>query len=143
MVIGMARKLTSIFLVLMAAAVALNLILTPVYHDGSPDYPVWKILNWFMAVTVFIILVASCLQRRAAGKDAGTFDRLRVSLTFYGAIALTMLFFWGWLWTLNPDSETGDAVTSHIIHFPIVDALFSVLALTIGRHLWSDDGKLT
>ena len=125
----------------MAAAVALNLILTPVYHDGSPDYPVWEVLNWFMAVTVFIVLVASWLQRRAVGKDASAFDRLRVSLTFYGAIALTMLFFWEWLWTLNPDSETGDAVTSHIIYFPIVNALFSALALTTGRHLWSDDGS--
>lgn len=139
--IGIARKLTSIFLVLMAAAVALNLILTPVYHDGSPDYPVWEVLNWLMAVTVFIILVASYLQRRAVGKDASTFDQLRASLTFYGAIALTMLFFWEWLWTLNPDSETGDAVTSHIIYFPIVDALFSVLALTTGRHLWSDESQ--
>ena len=141
MVIGIARKLISIFFVLMAAAVAMNLILTPVYHDGSPDYPVWEVLNWFMAVTVFIILVASCLQRLAVGKDANTFDRLRVSLTFYGAIALTMLFFWEWLWTLNSDSETGDAVTSHIIYFPMVDALLSVLALTIGRHLWSDEGS--
>ena len=139
--IGIARKLTSIFLVLMAAAVALNLILTPVYHDGSPGYPVWEALNWFMAVTVFIILVASYLQRRAVGKDASTFDQLRASLAFYGAIALTMLFFWEWLWTLNSDSETGDAVTSHIIYFPIVNALFSALALTIGRHLWSDEGS--
>ena len=139
MMIGIARKLTSIFLALMAAAVALNLILTPVYHDGSPGYPVWEVLNWFMAVTVFIVLVASYLQRRAVGKEASTFDRLRVSLAFYGAIALTMLFFWEWLWTLNPDSETGDAVTSHIIYFPIVNALFSALALTTGRHLWSDE----
>ena len=33
---------------------------------------------------------------------------------------LTMLFFWEWLWTLNPDSETGEAVTSHMVYFPIV-----------------------
>lgn len=34
------RKLISIFLIMMVGVVVLNLILTPVYHDGSPGYPV-------------------------------------------------------------------------------------------------------
>ena len=62
---------------------------------------------------------------------------LRTGATWYGAIVLTMLFFWGWFWTLNPDSETGEAVTSHMVYFPIVDALFAVIALATGRHLWN------
>ena len=38
---------------------------------------------------------------------------------------------------LNPESETGLAVTSHLIHFPAVDSLFVVLSLSSGRHLWN------
>ena len=69
-------------------------------------------------------------------------EYVRVSFAFYGAVVLAMLFFWGWIWTLNPDSETGEAVTSHVIYFPIVDALFVVIALSTGRYLWSDaDGS--
>ena len=135
----LAKRALAVFLVVTAIAVVLNLILTPVYHDGSAEYPVWKILNWFMAAGVLVALVVSVLRRRAPA-EAGTLEYVRTSVTFYGAIVLTMLFFWGWLWTLNPDSETGEAVTSHMVYFPLVDALFVVLALTTGRYLWNDAG---
>ena len=137
------KRVLAAFLVLTAIAVALNLILTPVYHDGSAEYPVWKILNWFMAAGVLVALVVSLLRRRALGKLAtengpGALEYVRTSVAFYGAIVLTMLFFWEWFWTLNPDSETGEAVTSHMVYFPLVDSLYVVLALTTGRHLWND-----
>ncbi len=131
------KRVLAAFLVATAVAVVLNLILTPVYHDGSPEYPVWRILNWFMAAGVLVALVASYLRRRIEGSGgANTLKYVRASVIYYGAIVLTMLFFWGWIWTLNPDSETGDAVTSHLIYFPIVDSLFVVVALSTGCHLW-------
>ena len=133
------KRVLAAFLVLTAIAVVLNLMLTPVYHDGSAEYPVWKILNWFMAAGVLVALGVSFQRRRSLGRgEADALTYLRTSVTWYGSIVLTMLFFWGWLWTLNPDSETGDAVTSHLVYFPIVDALFVVVALTTGRHLWAD-----
>ena len=131
------KRVLAAFLVATAVAVVLNLILTPVYHDGSPEYPVWRILNWFMAAGVLVALVASYLRRRIEGSGGtNTLKYVRASVIYYGAIVLTMLFFWGWIWTLNPDSETGDAVTSHLIYFPIVDSLFVVVALSTGCHLW-------
>ena len=131
------KRVLAVFLVLTAIAVVLNLMLTPVYHDGSDEYAVWKILNWFMAAAVLVALVVSFHRRRALGNtEAGTLEYVRTSVTWYGAIVLTMLFFWEWFWTLNPDSETGEAVTSHMVYFPLVDALFVVIALTTGRHLW-------
>ena len=41
----MLKRVLGVFLVATGIAVALNLILTPVYHDGSAEYPVWKILS--------------------------------------------------------------------------------------------------
>ena len=135
------KKILAFFLVATAIAAALNLILTPVYHDGSPDYPIWKILNWFMAAATLVCLVEAFLQGRVpASESDGTLERVQRSALFYGAIVLTMLFFWEWFWTLNPESETGDAVTSHIVYFPIVDALFVVISLAVGRHLWGGRG---
>ncbi len=134
----MIKRILAGFLVVIGVVVALNLILTPLYHDGSPEYPLWRIVNWFMAVGVLVALVASFLRRRALGSEASTLDYLRITVTYYGAIVLTMLFFWEWFWTLNPDSETGDAVTSHLIYFPIMDSLFVVVALATGGHLWNE-----
>ena len=138
----MLKRLLAVLLVATAIAVALNLILTPVYHDGSPDYPVWKVVNWFMAASTLVALVVSFMRRRelGSGEEPGALEYVRVTVLYYGAIVLTMLFFWGWIWTLNPDSETGDAVTSHLIYFPLVDSLFVVVALAVGRYLWNEAG---
>ena len=139
----MAKRALAVFLIATAVAVFLNLILTPVYHDGAADYPVWEIINWFMAASTLIALVVGYLRKRAqTGMEPSVVEYVRVSFAFYGAVVLAMLFFWGWIWTLNPDSETGEAVTSHVIYFPIVDALFVVIALATGRYLWSEaDGR--
>ena len=135
-------QILAVFLVATGLAVAVHLMVTPLYHDGSAEYPVWKIVNWFMAVGVLVMLVVSLVRKRALG-DGGAgsdLESARVNLVYYGAIVLTMLFFWEWFWILNPSSETGDAVTSHLIYFPFVDALYVVLGLSIGRRLWKKAG---
>ena len=141
---ALAQRVLAVYLVVVGFLAWANLIATPLYHDGSPDYPVWRILNYFMALAVLIMLVKGFTMRRehAAGEADGcdTLEHLRVSFAFYGAIVLAMLFFWEWFWTLNIESETGDAVTSHVIYFPIVDALLVVLALLIGRRFWQEGG---
>ena len=131
-------RILAVYLVVTALAAAVLLIVTPLIHDGSADYPLWKIFNWFMAVGVVVMLVISFVRKRAQGNKGGGSDleSARVSLVYYGAIVLTMLFFWEWFWTLNPSSETGDAVTSHLVYFPLVDVLYAVIGLSIGRRLW-------
>ena len=132
------RRIVAVFLIATAIAVVVNLAATPLYHDGSADYTVWEILNYFMAVGTVIVLVVGILRKRAiGGTDVDTLTYLRTSVVFYGGIVLASLFFWEWFWQLNPDSETGDAVTSHLIYFPIVDMLYAVLTLIVGRRIWS------
>ncbi len=135
------RKIVGAFLVITSIAVAVHLAVTPLYHDGSADYPVWDIFNWFMAVGVVIVLTIGILRKRAIeGSDVDTLTYLRTSVVFYGSIVLAMLFFWQWFWLFDPDSETGLAVNSHMIYFPIMDALYVVLTLIVGRRIWSGGG---
>lgn len=137
----MGKRALALLLLGTALAAWLNLMLTPVYHDGSPDYPVWRVINWFMAASSLTALVVNALRRRAIeGTSPGALDYVRVSAACYGSIVLAMLYFWEWFWSLNPESETGAAVTSHIIYYPIVDALFVVVALATGRWLWRSAG---
>ena len=132
----MVKRIIGIYLLVTALAAALLLMATGLIHDGSEDYPLWKIMNWFMAAGVVVILVAAFAARRSQGcEKIDTLERARVSLVFYGAIVLAMLFFWEWFWTLNPESETGEAVTSHMVYFPIMDALYVVLSVSVGRRL--------
>ena len=132
----------SAYLVVVGFSAWALLIATPLYHDGSPEYPHWQILNYFMAAAVLIMLIKGFLMRRGHAHQGGgcpdMLEHLRVSVAFYGTIVLSTLFYWGWLWTLNPESETGEAVTSHLVYFPIVDSLFVVLCLLIGRRFWQE-----
>ena len=81
------NRIIPVFLFVMAVAVGLNLILTPVYHDGSDNYAIWKIMNWPMAVGVAIALIAGYIRYRAAKReDADSMKSLRATLVFYGAI---------------------------------------------------------
>ena len=134
------KRIVSIYLVLTALAVFFNLMLTPVYHDGSPDYPVWDYINYFMAAGVLLALLIAFLRKKAAADPyASDADTLWANIFFYASIALTMLFYWQYLWLRFPESETGDAVTSHIIYFPLVDALYTIVALDAARYLWRRD----
>ena len=124
------------YLLLTAIAVFVLLIITPLIHDGSADYPQWQIMNYFMALGALLMLVLTFLYRRQL--DPETTDNYTCAIVnglFYGSVVLVMLFFWQYFWLLNPDSETGEAVTSHIIYFPLVDALYVVLGLIIGERL--------
>ena len=135
-----AQRTIAAYLAATAIAVAVLLIITPLIHDGSPDYPIWKILNYFMAVAAVFILAIGWYRKYSLCKNPAQHDtlaQLTANFAFYGAIVLTMLFFWEWFWTLNPDSETGEAVTSHIIYFPAMDSLFTVLGLVTARYLWT------
>ena len=95
-----------------------------------------------MAASTLVALVVSFMRRRelGSGEEPATLEYGRGHGALLRSIVLTMLFFWGWIWTLNPDSETGDAVTSHLIYFPLVDSLFVVVALAVGRYLWNEAG---
>ncbi len=135
------RKIVAVYLVVTGIVVAVHLAVTPLYHDGSPDYPVWEIVNYFMAVGAVIVLLVGIARKRAInGQEVDTLTYLRTSFVFYGGIVLASLFFWQWFWQLNPDSETGLAVNSHIIYFPAMDMLYSVLTLIVGRRMWNADG---
>ena len=132
----MLARIIGAYLLLTAIAVFVLLIITPLIHDGSADYPQWQIMNYFMALGALLMLVLTFLYRRQL--DPETTDNYTCAIVnglFYGSVVLVMLFFWQYFWLLNPDSETGEAVTSHIIYFPLVDALYVVLGLIIGERL--------
>ena len=63
---AMVNKAVAVYLLLTALAVAVLLMVTPLIHDGSDSYPIWEILNYFMAAGVITTLVANyiCKRRR-------------------------------------------------------------------------------
>ena len=131
------KRIVAIYLALTALAVFFNFILTPVYHDGSPDYPIWEWINYFMAAGVLLALIANFVRKQASSDPyASDADIMWANIALYASIALAMLFFWQYLWLMYPENETGDAALSHTIYFPLVDALYAIVTVDSARYLW-------
>ncbi len=138
------RRAIAIALIILAVAVGLNLMLTPVYHDGGETYPVWQVMNWFMAVAVVVSLLISFHRVRSLNggpNDPVTREYLGATALFLGTTGLIIIFYWNWLWTLFPESETGLAAQSHLNHFPWMDVLFTWVAGSAGLYLWRAVGE--
>ena len=96
------------YLVLLAAVVAINFIVTPLYHPGGDEpFTVWEILNWFMSVGMVIALAASYVEkRRVDGDGSADLKRyLEANTVFYATAAVFILFFWNWFSSLSPNNE--------------------------------------
>ena len=135
---AMIMRLLSVYLMGLAGLVAVYFILSPVIHGDAEQFPIWDVLNYFMAVAVAIALGASVLHKLEMESDASTTDvvrYLRVNGAFYAAALLTLLFFWKWFTALQ--GGAGDDVS-----WAVIDPLFAIVTATTGRHMWqnADEG---
>ena len=58
------------------------------------------------------------------------------NVAFYTTLGLIVIFFWQFLFGQFPDSETGLAVNSHVIHYPMMDTVFALVAVHAAHYLW-------
>ena len=135
------KRVLAIYLIAIAFATGINWIATPLYHDGSSNYWVWEILNWFMAVGVIIVLVVNSIRkrrlcRREEGSSAITRDYLEVNLAFAASIVLTLWYFWNWFAALNPGSEPDVVGLIHLEWWAFINPMGVLLYAYTGAYLW-------
>ena len=96
-------RFLALYLLLMAAAVAVHYIITPLYHDGVSGFPAWRALNWPMGAAVVIALAASAWPwlRGRRRESVGWSAWLSVNLRFYGSLALAMAYLNNWFVSLR------------------------------------------
>ena len=57
------KRLIGVYLILIALAVSVNWIVTPLVDNSSGDYPIWVALNWFMAPAVTLALIVNVVRK--------------------------------------------------------------------------------
>ena len=126
-------RVAAAYLVLLAAAVAINFIITPLYHPGGEEpFTVWEILNWFMAVGMVIALAASYVEKRRVDVD-GSVDIRRyigANVVFYAACVVFLLYFWNWFSLLSPNNEPDGQF------WAVIDALMPVVLGVTGCRMF-------
>ena len=135
------NRILSIYLIAVAVSTGVNWIATPLYHDGSSNYWIWEVLNWFIAVAVILVLVVNAIRkrrlcRREEGSKAISRDYIEVNLAFAASVLLTLWYFWNWFAALNPGSEPEVVGLIHLEWWAFINPLGVLLYAYTGAHLW-------
>ncbi len=126
------------YLVLLAVAVAVHFIITPLYHSGGDEpFAAWEVLNWFMAAGMVLALAASYAEkRRVDSDDSAPMKRyLEANTVFYGTVVVFMLFFWNWFASLSPNNQPDGQ------YWAVIDVLMPLVTGVIGCRMWRNVAK--
>ena len=135
------KRIAGIFLIAMAAAVAIHTVVEPLYHvssEGQPYSPFWDILNPLMALAIVLGLVLGYRRKQEAdgqGGEAGvTREFLAANTQFFGLLCVGILFFWSWFNLLMPAwTAPGDDTVTLV--WILVDATLPLLIGAMGTCL--------
>lgn len=134
------KRIAAIYLILVAALAGIHWIVTPLYDNSGGDYPVWVILNWFMASTIIVALdrnIRGKLALRGGDPDAPlTGRRVQVNLLFYATIVLTLWFFWNWFFGFFPQNEPEVVGLVHLEMWTFINPLYVLTVGVTGFSLW-------
>ena len=121
------------YLVLMGAVIAVNFVLTPVYHPGGDEpFTVWETLNWFMAAGMVLTLAFSYAYKRRIDKDESADIKrfIEANTVFHVTIVVFLLFFFNWFSNLSPNNEPDGQV------WTIVDTVMPIVLGVTGIRMW-------
>ena len=116
-----AARIGAIYVSLVGFAFMVHFIVVPFYHPGGGEpYPIWSVLNYFMAAAILISLVASFMAKRRhdLSESDDAIEHITVNAVFYSVLSIGILFFWNWASVRSAD----DIIVANI---PIVNDLFS------------------
>lgn len=127
-------RVTSVYLIVLAVVVAVNFVITPLYHPGGDEpYTVWETLNWFMAVGMVITVIASYVQKRRVDADGSADVKryLESNAVFYLAVVVFLIFFWNWFSNLSSNNEADGQ------YWVVVDTLMPIVMGVTGCRMYA------
>ncbi len=134
------KKVIGVFLILVAAIVAIHTVVEPLYYTSTEDDPynssVWLYINILSAISVVIGIIIAYVRKSSIDENSSVQEYIAANTLFYGFIFAAIFFFWNWFGLINPGqdytptkSDTGSMV------WLIFDAILPLLNGALGAHL--------
>ncbi len=143
-------KIIGVFLILVAAIVAINTVVEPLYHtsateEGASPYndPVWKYINILSAISIVLGIILSYSRMSKVNENSSVQEFIAANTLFYGFMFVAVFFFWNWFGIINPGRDyTPTQTDTASMVWMIVDAALPLLNGALGVHLLrnSDSG---
>ena len=135
------KRITGVYLILVAAAVAVHMVVEPLYHvstEAQPYSPLWNILNPCMALAIALAVLFGHLRMKRFESEGGsgpvTRGYLCANVLYFGTLFIGLLFFWNWFNLWSPEfTAVGPQAVSLV--WGIIDASLPLLLGATGGHL--------
>lgn len=133
------KKVIGVFLILVAAIVAIHTVIEPLYHtsaENTPYSPNWKVINYFSAISLVLGIIISFIRKNNVSENSTVQEYIAANTLFYGFLFTTILFLWNWfaLFKVAEDFTAVGSETRSMVWIT-VDAIFPLLNGAMGMHL--------
>ena len=133
------KRVIGVVLIVIAAIVAIQTILEPVYHTSTDDSPyssAWDIINWLSAISIILGLIFGYIRLSGVGADSSVQEFIAANTLFYGFIFTAIIFFWNWFGIMDIGSDfTAVGHNTRSLVWILFDAILPPLNIAMGIHL--------
>ena len=133
------KKVIGVFLILVAAIVAIHTVAEPLYHKSTPEQPynasVWLYLNILSAISVVLGIIISYVRKSNVNENSSVQEYIAANTLFFGFMFAAIFFFWNWFGIFNPDFTPTNKSDTGAMVWIIFDAILPLLNGALGMHL--------
>ncbi len=133
------KKVVGVFLILVAAIVAIHTVTEPLYYQSTPEQPynapVWFYINIFAAISVVLGIIISYVRKSNVSESSSVQEYIAANTLFFGFMFAAIFFFWNWFGIFNPDYTPTNKSDTGAMVWIIFDAMLPLLNGALGMHL--------
>ena len=133
------KRFIGVVLIIIAAIVAIQTILEPIYHTSTDDSPyssAWDYINPLSAISIILGLIFGYVRLSSVGADSSVQEFIAANTLFYGFIFTAIMFFWNWFGIMEISSDfTGASHSTRSLVWILFDAILPPLNIAMGIHL--------
>ena len=132
------KRVIGVVLIIIAAIVAIQTVIEPVYHTSTEDSPnsaAWDWINWLSVISIILGLIFGYIRMSHAGADSSVQEFLAANTQFYGFMFVAIIFLWNWLGISDVGSDFKVGSDPRTMVWIIFDAILPLLNGALGVHL--------
>ena len=134
------KRIIGVVLIIIAAIVAIQTVLEPIYHTSTEDSPyssTWDYINPLSAISIILGVIFGYIRMSRAGADASVQEFIAANTLFYGFMFAAIIFFWNWFGISGVGSDfTAVGHNTRSLVWIILDSILPLLNGAMGVHLF-------
>ena len=133
------QRFFGVVLIVIAAIVAIQTVIEPIYHTSTPENPynrIWKIIDPLSAISIIVGLEFGYLRMRRNRDNPSVQEFIAANTLFYGFVFAGILLFWNWFGISNAAKDfTAVSADVRSLVWTFFDAMLPLLNTAMGIHL--------